>query len=71
MTSTQPTHTQNFRSLWENLTDGKKRLLIRAFVDLYGSSRTLYRKINGEVRIRKSEEVFLLNHLTEKDGKNN
>jgi hypothetical protein len=44
---------------YENLTDGKKRLVKTKYLQMWDAcTKTFYNKINGVVRLRKSEQLF-------------
>lgn len=55
--------TNDFKTKYEALPEGKKAAVLRKFKAAYGSAATFYRKLNKQVRVRKIEEIFFINNL--------
>lgn len=56
--------------LYQTLTYGQKRRLMVQYVNLYGTRRTFFRKIKGEVRRTNSEQIFFNQYLTQNQNGN-
>lgn len=58
---------QIIKQLYQGLTYGQKRRLMLQYIALYGTRRTFYRKIKGEVRLLNAEQVFFTEQLQQKN----
>jgi hypothetical protein len=45
------------------LSDAQKFTIRRKYIYLFGNKRTFYKKINGEVRLWRAEQIFFENNL--------
>jgi len=54
---------QLIQQLYKTLSFGQKRRLMLQYIALYGTRRTFYRKVGGQVRLLNSEKVFFQNQL--------
>ncbi len=51
------------KQLYDSLTEGQKATLRRKYTSLFGSKYSFYRKIKGETRVLRSEQIFFENNL--------
>ena len=52
---------------FDKLPEGKKALLRRLYISLFGGRATFYWKISGEVRLMPAEQLFFNNHLNQQN----
>jgi len=48
---------------YNTLNDGQKHTVRRKYIYLFGARSSFYRKINGEVRLSKAEQLFFETNL--------
>ena len=53
----------DIKTLYQQLSSGKKRLLMSKYTSLFGGRSTFFNKINGVTPMRKSEQLFFLKCL--------
>lgn len=61
----------DLKELFNALSDGKKRVLVNAYTELFGRRSTFYNKINGVTKLRNSEILFFAKHLNEQPCQTN
>lgn len=55
------------KELFDKLPDGKKALLLRKYISMFGGRSTFYNKIAGTVKVRPAEQMFFNNHLNQQN----